>query len=92
MPLQVDATFKYINGKTSKELTVDDLKINSPYNTYLYKGLPPTPISNPGLGSIEAAIHPATSTYLYFLTGDDGIMHYAKTFEEHVANKQKYLK
>ncbi len=92
MPLQVDTTFQYINGKGSAELTLDDLKIDSPYNTYVYKGLPPTPISNPGLESIEAAITPIKSSYLYFLTGSDGTMHYAKTHDEHVANKRKYLK
>jgi len=67
LPLQVDASFAYVNGKTTKELTTDDLKIDSPFNTYLYKGLPPTPISNPGLESIKAAIHPLATPYLYFL-------------------------
>jgi UPF0755 protein len=92
MPLQVDTSFAYINGKSSAELTVDDLKIDSPFNTYLYKGLPPSPISNPGIESLVAALHPATSTHLYFLTGKDGKMYYSKTFEEHIANKQKYLR
>lgn len=92
MPLQVDASFVYINGKTTKDLTLDDLKIDSPYNTYLYKGLPPTPISNPGLESISAAIHPTETKYLYFLTGTDGKMYYASTHDEHVRNKQKFLK
>lgn len=91
MPLQVDATFKYINGKGTKELTKEDLALESLYNTYKYKGLPPTPISSPGLSSIEATITPLESSYLYFLTDDDGIMHYARTFAEHVANKNKYL-
>jgi UPF0755 protein len=53
--------------------------------------LPPTPISNPGLVSIKAALHPTTTPYLYFLTARDGTMHYSKTFDEHVAAKQKYL-
>jgi UPF0755 protein len=92
MPLQVDASFVYVNGKSTKDLTQDDLKIDSPYNTYLYRGLPPTPISNPGIESLRAALHPKTSQYLYFLTGDDGKMYYSKTFEEHVAKKQKYIK
>jgi len=92
MPLQVDATFKYINGKTTADLTLEDLKIDSPYNTYRYRGLPPTPISNPGLETIVAAITPIKTPYLYFLTSPDGIMHYAVTFAEHVANKRKYLK
>ncbi len=91
MPLQVDASFVYVNGKTTKELTLDDLKINSPFNTYLYRGLPPRPISNPGLESIKTALHPTTTPYLYFLTDEDGAVHYARTFDEHVANKLKYL-
>ncbi len=92
MPLQVDSSFLYINGKTSGELTLADLKIKSPYNSYLYKGLPPTPISNPGLDAIQAALTPTKTDYLYFLTDTKGVMHYAKTFEGHVANKLKYLK
>lgn len=91
MPLQVDGTFKYINGKGSADLTMDDLKIDSPYNTYVYKGLPPTPVSNPGIDAIKAAITPIKTNYLYFLTDNDGNMHYARTLEEHVANKKKYL-
>jgi UPF0755 protein len=92
MPLQVDAAFVYVNGKNTFELTLDDLKIDSPYNTYLYAGLPPGPIANPGLNSIRAAVHPVSSQYVYFLTGKDGNMYYSRTFEEHVANKHKYLR
>lgn len=92
MPLQVDSTFSYINGKGSLELTLSDLQIDSPYNTYRYKGLPPTPIGNPGIESIVDAITPTKTNYLYFLSDKDGVMHYAKTFEEHIKNKQKYLK
>ncbi len=92
MALQVDTSFKYINGKTSKTLTTDDLKIDSPYNSYTNRGLPPTPISNPGIVAIEAAITPIKTAYLYFLTDDEGNMHYAVTHDEHVLNKAKYLK
>lgn len=92
IPLQVDASFKYINGKGTKDLTLDDLKIDSPYNSYLYKGLPPTPISNPGLNSILAAINPIKTDYLFFLTDDEGEMHYAVTFAKHLQNKELYLK
>jgi len=92
MPLQVDASFKYINGKGTKDLTLDDLKIDSPYNSYLYKGLPPTPIANPGLDSIKATVTPIKTDYLYFLTDNEGNMHYARTYNEHLLNKQKYLK
>lgn len=92
MPLQVDASFKYINGKATKDLTLNDLKIDSPYNTYVYKGLPPTPISNPGLSSIKATITPIKTNYLYFLTDKKGLMHYAKTYAEHLQNKEIYLR
>jgi UPF0755 protein len=91
MPLQVDSTFSYINGKNTYELTLDDLKIDSLYNTYKYKGLPPGPINNPGLEAIKSALNPIKTKYLYFLTEKDGTIHYAKTFEEHKNNKEKYL-
>jgi UPF0755 protein len=73
-------------------LTLDDLKIDSPYNTYIYRGLPPGPIGNPGLDAINSALNPIATKYLYYLSSKDGTMHYAKTFDEHIANKQKYLK
>ncbi|OHA80703.1 MAG: hypothetical protein A2675_02975 [Candidatus Yonathbacteria bacterium RIFCSPHIGHO2_01_FULL_51_10] len=91
MPLQVDAAFVAVNGKTTFELTLDDLKIDSPYNTYRFKGLPPGPINNPGLDAIDAALQPTTSAYLYYLSDNSGVMHYARTFDEHRANKQRYL-
>lgn len=91
MPLQVDSTFLYINGKTTYELTADDLKINSPYNTYKYKDLPPGPISNPGLDAINSALNPIETKYLYFLSSKSGKMYYATTFEQHKRNKELYL-
>jgi len=91
MPLQVDATFQYINGKNTYELSLDDLKIDSPYNTYKYKGLPPTPINNPGLDSILAALYPTKTNYLYFLSNKNGDMYYSKDFEGHQLNREKYL-
>lgn len=90
--LQVDAPFLYILGKESKELTVKDLAINSPYNTYKHTGLPPTAIGNPGLAAITAAVHPVESPYLYYLHDADGGIHYAKTYAEHKANIAKYLR
>jgi UPF0755 protein len=92
MPLQVDAVFDYLLGKTSVELTDEDLDLDSPYNTYRYAGLPPGPISNPGLESILAVLEPAETNYLYYLTGDDGVFHYAETFEEHKRNKEEHLR
>ena len=91
MPLQVDVSFKYVNGKTTPDLTLKDLEIDSPYNTYKYNGLPPTPIANPGLDAIKATITPIKSNYLYFLSDHNGIMHYARTFEEHKQNRRLYL-
>lgn len=92
MPLQVDATFMYLIGKKSSELTAADLKMKSTYNTYTNKGLPAGPIGNPGIAAIRAAVHPTASSYLYYLSDDNGGMHYAKTFDEHIANKAKYLR
>jgi UPF0755 protein len=92
MPLQVDAVFDYLLHKSSAELTLDDMKIDSPYNTYTHTGLPPAPIANPGLASIEAVLHPTLSEYFYYLTGTDGTFHYATTFDEHKKNKATYLK
>lgn len=91
MPLQVDAPFAYILGKESSELTLDDLKTNSPYNTYTHKGLPPQAIGNPGLTALRAALTPTESPYLYYLSDENGEFHYAKTFEEHKKNKERYL-
>lgn len=91
MPLQVDAAFSYVNGKSTYDLTTHDLKSDSPYNTYTNKGLPPGPIANPGLDTILATIEPTVTPYLYYLSDKNGIMHYAKTFEEHKKNKLKYL-
>ncbi len=90
--LQVDASLTYILGKTSAELSAEDLKIESLYNTYKYKGLPEGPISNPGINAIESAIFPTNSLYLFYLSDGDGITHYAKNFEEHKENKLRYLK
>jgi UPF0755 protein len=97
-PLQVDATIQYAIGyqpieKTwwKKELTADDLKMKSPYNTYLNPGLPPAPICNPGLESIMAVIYPEDSDYWYYLHDLSGVVHYAKTIDEHNANSTKYL-
>lgn len=92
MPLQSDATVNYITGKNSPSVSDQDTKIDSPYNTYLYKGLPPGPIANPSLSSIMAALYPTASNYLYFLHKQpSGEPVYSATYEEHLKNKQKYL-
>lgn len=92
MPLQVDASLDYILNKNTFELTKDDLKTDSPYNTYKYRGLPITPIANPGIVSILAAARPTPNDYWYYLSDKDGNLHYAKTYEEHKENINKYLK
>lgn len=92
MPLQVDATFLYFLGKNTFELTLEDLKYDSPYNTYRYKGLPPGPIGNPGLSSIRAAAEPVGSPYWFYLSDKLGNFHFAVTFDEHKMNKQVYLR
>jgi UPF0755 protein len=92
MPLQVDATMEYILNKPLQELAPEDLNIESPYNTYLNVGLPPTPIGNPGTESIEAVLEPIESEYLFYITGEDGNFYYSKTYEEHLENIEKYLR
>ena len=93
MALQSDATVNYATGKSDPRPTFADTKIDSPYNTYKYPGLPPTPICNPRIESIEAALNPADTDYYYFIheqTGS-GKVHFAKTESEHNANIAKYL-
>ena len=92
MPLQVDAVFPYINGKNTYQLTTEDLREDSPYNTYTRVGLPPGAITNPGLDSIIATISPIKSKYFYYLSDKKGEMYYAVTHDEHVFNKGKYLR
>ena len=89
--LQVDATLVYING--GKEPTEADRNIDSPYNTYLYKGLPPTPIANPGLESIVAALNPADSSDFYYALGDDGEHHFFRAYDQlqsFLASQERY--
>jgi len=91
MPLQVDATVLYAMNQTKEKIYIKDTKIDSPYNTYKYRGLPLGPISNPGIDSINAAIYPTTTNYLYYLSAKDGKTIFSKTLEEHNFNKAKYL-
>lgn len=90
MPLQMDSTVHYATGKTTLFTTSEDRKKQSPWNTYMNRGLPQGPINNPGMSAINAALHPKANQFMYFLTGKDGKVHYGRTLEEHVANK-KYL-
>lgn len=95
MSLDIDATLQYIKGKDKigkwwSIPTIEDKKINSPYNTYKNTGLPPFPIANPGLATIKAALNPKHSDYYYYLHDSNGNVHFAKTLEEHNLNIKKY--
>lgn len=97
MALNVDPSISYVLGKQPNgsywkaELTYNDLKINSPYNTYTHTGLPPGPISNPGIDAIKAALNPANTNYMYYISDKSGKIHPATTIEGHQANIKKYL-
>ncbi len=90
--LQVDSSVHYAVDRTGDVFTTaQERTVLSPWNTYKYPGLPPGPICNPSVESIKAALNPEKNSYWYFLTGSDGKMHYARTLEEHNANRAKYL-
>lgn len=91
MPLQTDPTVLYAQGKHKARVTYKDLEVDSPYNTYKNKGLTPGPISNAGTMSMEAALHPADTKYLYFLASSDGTVYFSSTLEEHNSLKAKYI-
>jgi len=88
--LQADSTINYITKKSDPRASATDLEIDSPYNTYKYRGLPPGPISNPGASALEAAIYPSSNPYYYFLTTPDGDAIFNVTLHEHNEDKQKY--
>jgi UPF0755 protein len=92
MALQADSTVNYVTGKDDPAVTLEDSRIDSLYNTYRNLGLPPGPISNPGMNAIMAVLEPTDSDFLYFLTTSEGEVKYARTFDEHIANKYRYLK
>lgn len=92
MALQSDATVNYITGGDDPSVSLADTDIDSLYNTYKYNGLTPGPISNPGLNALAAVATPAANAYYYFLTTDEGDIYYGITHDEHVANKNRYLR
>ena len=92
MPLQVDAVFGYIEARSTFAPSLQEITTDSPYNTYLHKGLPPGPISNPGMDSLIAAINPTKSNYVYYLSDRNGNLHYAVTFAQQLANQRLYLR
>lgn len=91
MPLQVDASIEYALPRHATAITYADLRLPSPYNTYLHPGLPPTPIANPGNASLHAAFFPKSSAYLYYVYKGDGKHAFARTLAEHQANVRRYL-
>jgi UPF0755 protein len=92
MPLEVDASIEYALPEHHTVITYGDLRTDSPYNTYLHQGLPPTPIANPGGPSLQAAFNPKPSPYLYYVYKGNGHHAFAKTLAEQNANVAKYLK
>jgi UPF0755 protein len=90
MRLQLDSTLNYVRGERKARLSIEDISEDSPYNTYKVTGLPPTPISSPGRKSLEAALHPATGDYIYFVTIDKaGNSLFTKSYDEFLAAKAK---
>ncbi len=95
MKFEIDATVQYALGEEGAwwpMVKPEDYKIDSPYNTYLIEGRPPAPICNPGLAAIRAVIYPEETEYLYFLHDQEGKIHPALTYEEHLQNIEKYLR
>lgn len=84
MPLQSDASISYILGYPKEHITLEDTKLESPYNTYIHKGFPPGPIANPGKKSMEAVLYAPPTEYLYFVADKEGHNHFSKTYEEHL--------
>ncbi len=92
IPLGLDTTLLYGLNKSRDDLTQSELRSDNPYNTRKFKGLPPGPISNPGIDAIKAAIEPESSDYLFYLSAPNGTTYYARTNDEQEANKARYLK
>lgn len=92
MPLQTDPTVLYAHGQHKSKTLLSDLEIDDPYNTYKYKGMPPGPIANSGMTSIEAVLDPEVGTgYLFFLADQDGVNHFSKDYDEHLRKKAEYI-
>jgi len=93
MKLQADPTVKYVleqAGKTRKKIYYRDLEVDSPYNTYKYEGLPPTPICSPSLSAIEAVLNPAVTDYFFFFAGKDGRHIFSQTYSQHLSKQREY--
>jgi len=92
MRLDADPTVKYVMASPPQILSLKDLEVDSPYNTYKYAGLPPGPIANPGEAALRAALYPADVDYLFFVAKNDGTHVFSRTLREHLAAKQRYQK
>lgn len=91
MPLQTDPTVLYALGEHQERTLFEDLEVEDPYNTYINTGLPPGPIASPGLESLQSTMNPSDTDYYYFLADSEGNNHFAKTFEEHIENREEYI-
>ena len=89
IPLQSDATISYVLGYAKENVTIGDTQLQSPYNTYVSKGLPPGPIANPGKKALDAVLHSENTDYLYFVADKEGHNHFSKSYEEHLAEVNK---
>ena len=97
MALQADASIEYVLDTPLGQLPAGQLatelrELDSPYNTYLYPGLPPTPIGNPGTTALAAVVDPIPSDYLFYITGNDGNFYYAETYDQHLRNIETFLR
>lgn len=90
MALESCATVQYVLDEIKPVLSLEDIEIDSPYNTYKHPGLPPGPIANPGHASLSAVLYPTQTDYLFFVAKNDGSHAFARTFEEHLSNVNKY--
>lgn len=91
MPLQTDPTVLYALGEHREQVLYEDLEVNDPYNTYQNAGLPPGPISNPGVESVQSTLNPSNTNYYYFLADSEGNNHFAETYDEHLENRALYI-
>lgn len=90
MPLQTDASLQYLMDAPKEDVSIEDTKIDSPYNTYQNSGLPPGPIASPGIESIKAVLNPADTDFLYFVADRQGHNHYSSSYEEHLQLVNQY--
>ena len=92
MPLQSDACISYVLGMAKTNVSIQDTKLESPYNTYVYKGLPPGPIASPGMAAMNAVLDAPDTDYLFFVADSDGHNHFIRTYEEHLKAVEEYSK